>query len=63
MYSDVKSVISKLEEEDIKGEEEMLESIFDTPESALYPGTRIYEVVAGREWGKSWKFILSPYVN
>eukprot|EP00826_Nyctotherus_ovalis_P027494 TRINITY_DN2148_c0_g1_i9.p5 TRINITY_DN2148_c0_g1~~TRINITY_DN2148_c0_g1_i9.p5 ORF type:complete len:111 (+),score=16.17 TRINITY_DN2148_c0_g1_i9:308-640(+) len=60
MYRDVRTVVSELEEEDIRGEEQVFddfEGVFDCPELLLYPATRIYEVVAGPRWGRDMKNI------
>jgi hypothetical protein len=58
MYRDVRILISELEEEDLKGEEEIFdefENAFDFPEPTLYLASRVYEVVAGPDWGKQSK--------
>jgi len=60
MYKDVRIVISELEEEDIKGEEEIFdefENVFEFPESTLYLASRIYEIIAGPDWGKQSKTV------
>lgn len=58
MYKDVRIAISELEDQDKKGEEEIFdefERTFEMPETTLYQASRIYEIVAGTDWGKESK--------